>query len=460
MRILSYIFIFLTFGSFAQQVSFQLTFVDGMTSSFIDSVQLSIRTSSNQTLIQKWTENNTIISINLPDDQRVKVKIQKSGYFQLDTLVDLSAYQRYIKNGLLIPLSFNLLYDGQFSHGIDITATYKPEIAFSSEKISVSDYVVINEQSMVLLAYPKRLNASSELILFENGNVVSRRNVPGTAIRLDTDYRNRIYLRCEYTDYLLSSDAALSLVKVPREQLNNYVQPILDTLRNDQLFFTTYKSHYPAFDFYNVDLKDTSNAILHHIEDTEMMEHYRAEYKWADVRTKLWAWDMEAETGIDREIWVGANVYSNSIYYEAPYSEFFLINDTAYVFDFYKDLLYTYNPHSGVLLDSTAIYFHKDARITGWEKRMYQDPITKKVYTFFNDAGYTDVYEINRFNGNKLDKFTLFYRYVENIQIFNNEVYYVYRPFESLQKKYLYKEGFMDTKRSLAGQERFNQIIR
>src|SRR5690554_7838587 len=103
---------------------------------------------------------------------------------------------------------------------------------------------------------------------------------------------------------MITNSEHITLIKVPREQLNNFVQPILDTLNNEQLYFTTYKSHYPAFDFYNVQLSDTSHALLHHVEDSEMMEHYRAEYKWADVRTKLWAWDMESETGIDREVWV------------------------------------------------------------------------------------------------------------------------------------------------------------
>jgi len=73
---------------------------------------------------------------------------------------------------------------------------------------------------------------------------------------------------------------------------------------------------------------------------------------------------------------------------------------------------------------------------------MVQDPITKKIYTMYDDAGYTDMYEINLSDGKRKDKFTLFYRYVENTQVYNNEVFYIYRPFESLQKKYLYKESY------------------
>jgi hypothetical protein len=442
MRVLTYIFIFLTFGTTAQELKLQFGFEDGMTNSPLDSVQLKVTTTSSQILINQWTLNNEIVQTATPNNKMIKVRAQKTGFFTLDTIVNLSLYQREMKKDKPVVIHLTLRYDGQISGGYDVRATYQPEIAFSSELISVSDFVVVDENTMVLLTYPKRLNAGSELIWYVNDSIVSRRKVPEIAIRLVTDYRNRIYLRCEYTDYMLKNEELLSLVKVPREELDNYVRPILDTLQNEQLYFTTYKSHYPAFDFFKVQMHDTSHAVLHHVEDTEMMEFYRAEYKWADVRTKLWAWDMEAETGIDREIWVGANVFTNSIYYEAPYSEFFLVGDEVFVFDFYRDHLYKYDANSGEQLDSSTIVFHKDARKTGWERRMVQDPITKKIYTMYDEAGYTNVYEINLSDGTRKDKFTLFYRYVENVQVYNEELFYIYRPFESLQKKYLYNEGY------------------
>lgn len=440
MRTLTYIFILLAFGSFGQGLKLQFSFVDAMTNSTVDSVQVKFYSSSNKALGKDWLNSFEIIETDFPSNDKIKIKAHKVGYFPLDTLLDLNNFQRSIKKGNAILIELEFRYDGQLSGEYNISATYKPTIAFSSEVISVSDFVVVNQTTMVLLAYPKRLNAGSELIWYVNDSIVSRRNVPEKAIRLDTDYRNRIYLRCEYNDFQLKNDEFLTLVKVPRAQLDNYVRPILDTLNNEQLFFTTHKSHYPAFDFFKVQMKDTSHSVVHHIEDTEMMEFYRAEYKWADVRTKLWAWDMEAETGIDREIWVGANVFTNSIYYEAPYSEFFLVKDEVFVFDFYRDFLYKYDASSGEKLDSSAIVFHKDPRKTGWERRLVQDPITKNIYTMYDNAGYTDVYQIDLNNGKRMDKFTLFYRYVENVQVYNEELFYIYRPYESLQKKYIYKE--------------------
>lgn len=455
MRILTYLFLLLTFGSAAQEVKLQFNFEDAMTNAPLDSIQLSVYNTSNSILFQKWTQNRSEVNIEIPKNNILRIKAIKPGYHVFDTTMNLLDHQRDVKKGNLLVFNFKMRFDGQLSGEYNINATYKPEIAFSSERINVSDFVAIDENKMVILAYPKKLNAGSELIWFENDSIVSRKKVSGNAIRLDVDYRDRIYLRCEYTDYLLSGDELLNLSKVQRDQLDNFIQPILDTLENEQLFFTTFKSHYPAFDFYKIQMEDTTHGLLHHVEDTEMMEFYRAEYKWADVRTRLWAWDMELETGIDREIWVGANVFTNSIYYEAPYSEFFLVEDEVYVFDFYMEFMFTYDASTGQKLDSLSIDFHQNPRKTGWEKRMVQDPITKKIYTIYDDAGYSDIYEINLKDGTLKDKFTLFYRYVENVQIYDEEVFYVYRPFETLQKKYLYKEGFNDSKRSLIGQDRF-----
>ena len=59
-----------------------------------------------------------------------------------------------------------------------------------------------------------------------------------------------------------------------------------------------------------------------------MMELYTSEYKWMDVRTKLWAKNKEIETGIAAEVWVGANYFTQSLYYEEAYAPMFHRNDS------------------------------------------------------------------------------------------------------------------------------------
>ena len=39
-----------------------------------------------------------------------------------------------------------------------------------------------------------------------------------------------------------------------------------------------------------------------------------------------------------------------------------------------------------------------------------------------------------------LKNFPLYYKYVERLKIVNGEVFYIYRPYETVQKKYIYRE--------------------
>lgn len=299
------------------------------------------------------------------------------------------------------------------------------------------------------------------MIWFSHDSIINIRESPEIATQLITDYRNRVYLRCETNDYMLQDGASLNLVKISRDDLEKSIRPILDTLGNKELFVNTYYEYYPAFDYYKINLEDTTNMLLHHVEDTVIMEQYRAEYKWADSQVKLWACRKEDETGIDRQIWIGANYFTNSVFYEPPYGALFIDQDKSYVFDFYRNLLYTYDAHSGKTLGHIGIDFFLNTRKTwwetGWQKTIIQDPITRKIYTYYDNGGYVDIYEINPETGKKENKFTLFYRYSENIQIYDGQVYYLYRPFASLQKKCLYKEAFDDPRRNLRGQERFGK---
>jgi beta-galactosidase beta subunit len=59
----------------------------------------------------------------------------------------------------------------------------------------------------------------------------------------------------------------------------------------------------------------------------------------------------------------------------------------------------------------------------------------------FQKNGYTYLREIDRTTGVVKKSFKLHFKYVDRIQIIDGQVYYVYRPFESTQKKFIYREN-------------------
>jgi hypothetical protein len=169
------------------------------------------------------------------------------------------------------------------------------------------------------------------------------------------------------------------------------------------------------------------------------MELYRSEYKWVDVRTKLWAREKERETGIDKEIWVGASYFTQSIYYKELYAPLFRKNDTIILFDHYQNWLYRFS-ETGELFDSIAIYHHIQPKETGWKENILQDQLTGEIYMYYEKDGKSSLrlFDIN--TGKVGAQIPLSFKYVEKVLIRQNFVYYTYRPFESVSKKFLYRE--------------------
>lgn len=265
----------------------------------------------------------------------------------------------------------------------------------------------------------------------------------GNGINLIKDYRDNIHVICQEEVYHVSySQDTLALFSIPKDYFLDYVLPIVDTTTS-KLFFSNYNAFYPAFDYFAVDHIDSSYRKIIHIEDPLMMELYRSEYKWVDVRTRLWAKQKELETGIDAQIWVGANYFTQSIYYKVPYAPLFNIHDSIFVLDFQSDQLMVYSPQGEEQRRCPLLFhYHKDK--TGWKRSILKDESTQSLYALFEKDGISTLGKIDLKTGQISSKYRLHHKYVEKIRVHHGNVYYIYRPFESIQKRFLYKERLFD----------------
>lgn len=320
-----------------------------------------------------------------------------------------------------------------------VAAPGVPTKVFHSEKLHVNDFEILDNGEILLLTYPKQLKKGSQLILFDGRDIRTNLEVDDVAEELVHDFRGNPHLICA-NDVIgvIASEKKIGLARVDKEYFTQYVMPILDT-NKAKLYFSNFNSLYPAFDYFSFDRIDSAYRKISEIKDDLMMELYRSEYKWVDVRTKLWAKQKEYDTGIDAEIWVGMQYFTQSIYYKELYAPLFHRNDSLFVFDYYKDRLRIYND-LGEPLDSIPIYHHYDKRHTGWSSQLIQDRKTGQIYALFDRAGYQYVGWVDTKTGEINQHVRLEHRYAQQIQVYNNEIYYVYRPFESAQKKYLYKQ--------------------
>ncbi len=391
---------------------------------------------SNRPDIKNKTDKNGNFSIKYHVGQDDSLKFQHVGFDDY-SLVVTSRMVRRAKDGII---NVDLTLPEKEGLVIVVHANV-PDTLFGTQEYSVADFEFDKSGQVILLTYEKNLNKGSVLRLLDStSTVVDSYYVTGDAVELRTDFRGNTHLITEEQVFLIYVNKnRLTVYLEDRDYYFRYVSPLIDTI-GDNIYFSNYSDVYPAFDYLEFNRRDSAYKNIIKVEDTLMMELYRSEFKYVDVRTKIWAHDKQLETGIDKEIWVGATVFTKSLYYEPLYAPLFKVGeDSIFVFDHYKNLLFKYSPTGG-FSDSLRISYHRDSRKSGWEQPLLQDRENDNIYGTFQRSGFTYLSEIDCCTGAIRKSFRLHFKYVERIRIIDGYVYYVYRPFESVQKKYIYRE--------------------
>ncbi len=328
----------------------------------------------------------------------------------------------------------------QYVNEVIIKPVGTPYTIYESERLSVADFEITKEGKYLLLTYPKRLKKGSELLLYEHGvGVLNSFEVVGEAIELVRDYRGITHIVCkEHVLTVMLNGNNFQVARLDNDYFSKYVAPIIDTNRT-KMYFSNFTENYPAFDYFSYDQLDSSYTKVKKVIDNLMMEMYLSEFKFVDQRTKLWAHQQQLETGIPKEVWVGSTIFTQSIYYKELYAPMFHRNDSLFLFDYYSDKLITYD-YLGNPLDSVSMYHHYQPKSTGWKREIIQDQVTGQLYARFEKDGNCYIGLIDTKTGEIVERIQLEFKYVDKIYVHNNFVYYIYRPYESIQKKYLYKE--------------------
>lgn len=316
----------------------------------------------------------------------------------------------------------------------------KVDTVFGNVDYSVQDYLLLNDKKMLLLVYNKTAEKGTELWYTDaNQKAISTYSIPQQVRQLFTDYAKNNYLVCQKSVFLINiRNHELFLRTVSLEDFYGFHNRILDTIQ-ENYYYSDYNALYPAVQFFCTQRNDTTQHLLREVKDDFMMELYRAQYKYVSGRDKLWAYRKEQETGIDKEIWIGAQSFTQDILYKPVYAPFFVVNDTVLIFDQYKSYLYKFSDQH-VLLDSVFVNYYNNAKGEKWEQPLIKDETTGLIYALYNRAGYNYIRLLDIKTGLLTVTTKLTNRFVSNIKIKNGFVYYIYRPYESQQKKFLYKE--------------------
>lgn len=403
--------------------------IDDVTSSPIDHVKVQLK--SNQAVFKQFTDENGLVKFNVQTTDSVQIECVHPNF--VTRSLRFSLKDSTLK---LIVLSKQKI---TYLDGVVVKPTGVPDTIVQSEKFSVHDYAVLNDGRYILLTYSKNPKKGCSLQLVDGNKTVHELDVFVKYQDLIRDYKGDIHAVSEKEVVFLSiTGNSIELIPYNKEYYQSHIQPLIDSTK-ETYYFSNYKSFVPEMDYFSYVEEQKIPSKIRHIIDKETMVQYRSEYKWVDVRTRLWARDKERETGIDAEMWVGANYYTQSIYYKPIYAPLFVQNDTIYIFDHYSNWLFKHD-YDGRKLDSIPIYHHLDNKKTGWKQQIIQDNLSKELFFLYEKDGNTYLKNYNPTTGNLSKSVQLHFKYIENIQINGNQVYYIYRPYESIQKKFIYRE--------------------
>ena len=324
-----------------------------------------------------------------------------------------------------------------------------PEVVYSREDLHVGDYHV-NASGMWVLTYERpqlwhreaeagrRVFRDARLHLLDTGFVERCSiRIPGEVVGLRSDHEQRAIVEgVDKAWFAEPREGEIQLSGVELEVLHSAVLPWTDSIPQ-RMLGSTFSRTFPAFDHIAYHTVRKESDLICAVEDTFLMQLFRSQYKYMSGRDKVIAMDMEIETGIDREIIAGyMTEFHRDIYFDAPYAPLFVVNDTLCVFDHYKERVRRFTKDLQPV-DEIPITYHRDR---DWRTRLLQDQATGAVYAVFTRGVKAWLRRVDTSTGELGPVQAMTYRFPEDVQVHNGHIYYVYRPFGSLQRRTLYRE--------------------
>lgn len=327
----------------------------------------------------------------------------------------------------------------------------EPEIVWRSDSLNVADFMFRGHE-LILFSYESeerwKRQEESKVTLYKGCQLIStdstfqeRTRLPlqGICKGIYDGYFNAIIVEGRHDYRLVADDLSSELQAVPIDTFNTYFAPVVDSL-GDQIIFSTYNPSYPAFEYKVYDTRDSTVDVIRYLANDLVLELMNSEYKYLGPREKLEACKLEQALGVDKKI-IAAYMrgFQHSTYFEPVNAPIVMLHDTLVIFDHYHNCMVKTNAE-GVVIDSLSIQYHLREKQERWSGKVIQDDQTKRVYSVREKGGKHFLFEIDLQSGQAKTRQMLTHKYVEEIKMHGGYVYYIYRPFESSQNRYLYRE--------------------
>lgn len=322
-----------------------------------------------------------------------------------------------------------------------VSVSDKPVVdtVFGTWKYSVADFEFIDDK-MVILTYEKSLEKPTLRLIDANQKVLSSFELPDEAQKFYKDYMGFVNVMCVNHIYRVTiQDDVLRLFSLPVEDYKKFIMPCVDSA-HQSIYFSNYQRDYPEFTYYAYNASEQLFKPIKKVGDPEVMHGYNMEYYFLKPKDRVQVRKLANYYGVDFHR-VAANMsgLTSSMYYSPLYSPLFVMDDTICVFDHSSNAIFKYD---GKLkqLDSISIDYNHPKSWREWKNEVIIDKEANAAYALYQKNGFYYLKRINMYSGKIMASFKLSNQYVEKIKIKGDYVYYIYRPFESLQEKFVYKE--------------------
>ncbi len=358
----------------------------------------------------------------------------------------------YITKKVTITSSMLNKFSGDTLH-LDVILTQKfieltektiragPDTIFGNWKFFVEDYMFTEDGNLVLLTFEETLKEAKVMLADKHQKILSSFDVPVEAKELYRDYQGYINVMCVDSAFRVKIilPAKILLLSLPYSDFCARMLPCVDTI-GSSILFSNYQAQYPAFSYFAWNWRDTTMSSIRLIVDGPLLDSYNWEFDFLKPKDRLYARKMEMYTGIDKRI-IAATMtgFPNSIYYTPLYAPMFVKHDTVCVFDHYSDTLFLYDMNMKQI-GASKIDYHHPKNWKEWDRQLHQDEITGEIYARFEKGGFYTLKKIDIRTGKTTGSYKIENPWVKHIRIRDGEVFYIFRPKDSIQTKFLYRE--------------------
>jgi hypothetical protein len=327
-----------------------------------------------------------------------------------------------------------------------------PEVVFGSDVWNVGDFVWDDNGDLVMLIYDSeerwKRQEDAKRTLFNGVKLLRMKSdtiqhqkeyrmypIPGLAEGFYDQFPGEIIVK-GYNQYFMLREDQLFIL--PDSVMKSEIMPVVDTLGNADFVMSDFQASYPAFDYYIAN--ENKWMSIHHLEDEKEMELFRSEFKYLGPKEKVEAYQFQLDTGVDKEI-IAAYMrgFPQSHYHTELNAPLLILGDTITILDHLHSKCFRFDK-MGKQIDEKKIEYHHLKGMGKWLGKIYKDPASQHIYTAYLKAGKVTLFEIDLRNSSQKKVLELTHPYVDRIRIRDRQIFYIYRPFESSQKRYLYSE--------------------